>query len=215
MPPVEGGPRDAARYRPMLDERGMVYAGSHMALSGNPDVDNIIEYLRVMGSSDVSNSGLIKWGDLTLDDYRESIKLLNDAGRRFREAGVHLHYHNHAFEFDKSTATRTAWTFCWTASTRTRWTSASMWRGCKKAAKIRRNICKSTKIASATCISKISMTRVGASWGSGQVDFAPIMKLLPDMPRVRWVVCEQDETRNEPMDSVAVSRQFLRDTFGY
>jgi hypothetical protein len=29
------------------------------------------------------------------------------------------------------------------------------------------------------------------------------------------VVCEQDETRNEPMESVAVSRQYLRDTFGY
>jgi sugar phosphate isomerase/epimerase len=98
---VEGGPQDAARYRPMLDARGMVYAGSHMAISGNPDIDQLIEYSRIMGSSDISNSGLVKWGDVTLDDYQQSIKLLNEAGRKLRDAGIHLHYHNHAFEFDK------------------------------------------------------------------------------------------------------------------
>jgi sugar phosphate isomerase/epimerase len=212
---VEGGPRDAARYRPMLDKRGLVYAGSHMAISGKPDIEQLVEYSRIMGSSDVSNSGLVKWGDVTLDDYRQSIRLLNEAGRKLRDAGIHLHYHNHAFEFDKVDGSKSGMDILLDGL------DADAVDFCIDVAWVQKG---GENIVEYLQKHK---DRIGylhfkdyddEGWcelGRGQIDFAPIMQLLPDMPRVRWVVCEQDETRNEPMESVAVSRRYLRDTFGY
>jgi len=47
------------------------------------------------------------------------------------------------------------------------------------------------------------------------VDIGAVMQVLPDLPGVRWVMVEQDTTRNDPRESIAISRRYLRDTFGY
>jgi len=41
------------------------------------------------------------------------------------------------------------------------------------------------------------------------------MRVLPDLPNVRWVMVEQDATKNDPRESIAISRRYLREAFGY
>jgi sugar phosphate isomerase/epimerase len=51
--------------------------------------------------------------------------------------------------------------------------------------------------------------------GQGKVDFAAVIKVLPKLDRVSWVMIEQDTTRIEPMESAAISRRYLKETFDY
>lgn len=213
---VEGGPREnPAAYRQMLEERGLVYGGSHVSLPVLQDIKPIVEYLRAVGAADVCNSGLTTWDKPGLEDYRASINILNEAGRQLRDEGIYLHYHNHAFEFDKVDGDKRgidllleglnpeAVDLCLDVA----WVG----RGGDDPATFMRE----------------RKERIGylhfkdyndAGWielGQGVVDFAPIMALLPHMPKVRWVMLEQDSTEIDPLESVAISRKYLRDTFGY
>ena len=53
-----------------------------------------------MGTNVVCVSGLLEWNDRTGEDYRRSAEAMNALGRRFRNEGLSLQYHNHDFEFD-------------------------------------------------------------------------------------------------------------------
>ena len=212
---VEGGPEDAARYKPMLDARGLLYAGSHMAISSNPDIDALIEYSHAMGSTDICNSGLMKWGDLTLDDYREGIRELNEAGRRFRAAGIHLHYHNHEFEFQKIDGDKTGMDVLMEGFDPDACDLCVDVAWVKKGGEDPAEYLKKHKEKIGYLHFKDFDDEGWTELGRGQMDFAPLIKLLPEMPRVRQLVLEQDSTRNDAMESVTVSRKFLRDTFDY
>lgn len=212
---VEGGAKDAARYRRMLDERGLVYGGSHASLPALQNLPPLIEYLRVVGANDMCNSGLLRWGDLTADDYRQAIPLLNEAGRGLRDAGIRFHYHHHDFEFKKVDGGKSGMDllmegldpdvvdFCMDVA----WIQKG---GEDPAAYLLRH-----------------KDRIGylhfkdfndAGWielGQGHVDFAAIMQVLPELTGARWVMIEQDSTAIDPVDSVAISRKYLKDAFGY
>ncbi|MBV9848146.1 MAG: TIM barrel protein [Armatimonadetes bacterium] len=212
---VEGGARDAALYKQKLDERGLVYGGSHTGLRALQDVTPLVEYLRGVGGSDLCNSGLLRWGDLTAEDYRQAIPLLNEAGRKLRDEGVRFHYHHHDFEFKKVDGGKSgmdllmegldpeAVDFCIDVA----WVQKG---GEDPAQYLVRH-----------------KDRIGylhfkdfndAGWielGQGKVDFAAIMQVLPDITGARWVMIEQDSTAIDPVDSVAISRRYLKDTFGY
>jgi len=212
---VEGGPRDAAAYRRMLDERGLRYAGSHAGLAALRDTGPLVEYLRLMGSQDVSNSGLLKWGGLTAQDYREAIPLLNEAGRRLKDEGIHLHYHNHAFEFDKVDGELSGMDLLLDGL------DFDVLDLCVDVAWVHRGGSDPAEFLrqhrDRIGYLHFKDTR-GDHWeelGRGEVDFASIMRVLPEMPKVRWVVVEQDTSDIEPKESMAISRRYLRETFGY
>jgi sugar phosphate isomerase/epimerase len=212
---VEGGSRDAAQYKRMLDARGLVYGGSHAGLPALQNLPPLIDYLKIVGGRDMCNSGLLRWGDLTLEDYRQAIPLLNDAGRRLRDAGIAFHYHNHDFEFKKVDGDKTgmellleeldpeAVDFCMDV--------AWIHKGGEDPAEY--------LVRHKDRVGYLHFKDYDAQgWtelGRGVVDFHSIMRVLPDLPHVRWVMIEQDKTNIDPVDSIAISRRYLKDTFGY
>lgn len=212
---IEGGPQDAARYKPLLDARGLVLAGSHVSLASNPDWDRVADYVHAMGASDVSNSGFLKWGELSDYDYKRGIELLNEGGRKLRASGIHFHYHNHAFEFEKVDGEKTGMDLLFEGL------DPSACDFCIDVAWVQKGG------EDPAAYLKKHQDRIGylhfkdfddEGWcelGRGEMDFAPIMQVLPTMPGVRWVVLEQDKSRNDAMDSVTESRRYLRETFGY
>lgn len=212
---VEGGPSDAARYKPMLEARGLRYGGSHVGLPALQDVESHIQYLKTIGASDICNSGLMKWNDLSAGHYREAIPILNEVGRRFRDEGIHLHYHNHAFEWDKVDGNKTGMDLLMDGlnfdvvdlCVDVAWVQKG---GDDPAHYLQQHVER---------IGYLHFKDFNADgWcelGRGEVDFEPIMKLLPSMPKVRWVMVEQDTTRIDPHESVRISRTFLKERFGY
>jgi sugar phosphate isomerase/epimerase len=212
---VEGGSRDAGHWRRMLDARGLVYGGSHVGLAALQNLPPLIEYLKIAGGSDLCNSGLLRWGDLTADDYQQAIPLLNEAGRGLRDAGIAFHYHHHDFEFKKVDGDKTgmdllmegldpeAVDFCLDVA----WIQKG---GENPAEYLTRHQDR---------VSYLHFKDFDADgWtelGRGVVDFDAIMRVLPDLPHVKWVMVEQDTTKIDPRESIAISRKYLRDKFGY
>lgn len=212
---VEGGARDAAAYRRALDARGLRYGGSHVLLPSLDDVTPLIAYLQAVDSRDICNSGLRVWDDRSADDYRAAVSTLNQAGRAFRREGIHLHYHHHDFEFEVVEGDKTGMDI--------------LLEGLDpEAVDLCVDIAWVTKGGSDPAAYLMQhKDRVGylhfkdfgadgwAELGRGQVDIAGVMKVLPDLPGVRWVMVEQDTTKIDPRESIAISRRYLRETFGY
>lgn len=78
---------------------GVTHAGAHVALNAFPAHSELAEAKAISGVSDVINSGVLRWGNVTADDYGAAIPLLNEHGRKLRDLGLRLSYHNHDFEF--------------------------------------------------------------------------------------------------------------------
>ncbi|HOF87959.1 MAG TPA: sugar phosphate isomerase/epimerase [Armatimonadota bacterium] len=212
---VEGAAKDHARYRRQLDERGLRFGATHTGVGALRDVTPLVQMLETLGGADVNISGLLTWEGRTLEDYRGAIAIMNEAGRRLRDAGIHLHYHNHDFEFEKVDGEKTgmdllldgldfdAVDLCVDV--------AWVLRGGADPATFLR--------AHRDSIGFLHFKdHDGEQWselGRGQVDYAGVMAVLPELTGARWVMIEQDSTRMDPCDSAAISRAYLRETFGY
>lgn len=212
---VEGGPEDAAAYRAMLDARGLRHAASHITLPNLEDVSSLVADSKTLGSSDVCNSGLLKWGDLTSDDYRAGIAALNEAGRKLREEGIHLHYHNHDFEFQKVEGDKSGMDLLIEGL------DPQACDLCVDVAWVQKGGANPVEFLERhkSIIGYVHLkdfdTQGWTELGRGEVDLGALVKQLETMPDVRWAVAEQDNTRNEPMESVTESRRFLREKLNY
>lgn len=213
---IEFNPSDPALFVELALKYGIAHAGLHIAISGGTDTAAHIETLRATGAKDVCNSGLIKWGDLTREDYEASIAVLNAMGRQFHDAGIAFHYHNHAFEFEKidgdvrgidllldglalsvvDLCVDVAWVY----------------RGGEDPAEFL------TRHADRVGYLHLKDTHPGeafAELGQGVLDFDSIMRVIPTLPGVRWAMVEQDNTKLAPEDSITISREYLADRYGW
>jgi sugar phosphate isomerase/epimerase len=90
-----------------MDALGPDAGGSGMRCAGIGAVtgqlldggDAVIADCRRVGAERVLCSGPVRWHDRTLADWLETVRVLNAAGRRMKEVGIKLLYHNHDFEF--------------------------------------------------------------------------------------------------------------------
>ena len=216
---VEGGPRDAAAYKQALDARGMRYGGSHVSLSVLTDTDNItklIAYLQTLGSRDICSSGLRHWHERSAADFHDAAAVLNAAEQRFQDAGVTLHYHHHEFEFEKVDGDRTGLDILLGE------TDPALVDLCVDIAWVQKGGLNPAEFLAQhqDRISYLHFKDYSADgdWtelGRGIVNINGVMEVLPTLPRIRWVMVEQDKTNLDPLESLAVSRRYLHDMFGY
>jgi sugar phosphate isomerase/epimerase len=212
---IEGGIKDAALYKRKLDERGLKYSATHISISRRPPVKDVIDYLHAVGGADICNSGLLAWEKRSLADYRETIPVLNDFAKQVAREGIRFHYHNHAFEFDVVDGNKTGMdvllegldlsvvTLCVDV--------AWVFRGGRNPAEFLEE--------HADKIAYLHLKDTdGTDWlelGKGKLDFKSIIDVMPKLTKVRWAAIEQDATKIEPLESIAVSREYLKTTFGY
>ena len=216
---VEGGPRNAAAYKQALDTRGLRYGGSHVSLGVLTDpnnIDSLIAYLQTLGSRDICNSGLRSWHERSAADYRDAAAVLNAAGQRFQDAGITLHYHHHEFELDTVEGSKTGLDIL------LRETDPAFVDLCVDIAWVQKGGGDPgaflTQHQDRVSYLHFKDYTAGGDWtelGRGLVNIAGVVEKLPDLPRIRWVMVEQDKTTLDPLESLAVSRRYLRDTFGY
>lgn len=97
---IEGSYKDPVALRQKLITRGMVLAGLHTVPRALIEkLPALIEFMKAAKTFDICNSGCLDWKHTTLPEVENSIKIVNEAGKTLRDAGIRMHYHNHDFEF--------------------------------------------------------------------------------------------------------------------
>lgn len=213
---VEAGGSDADALKRWLDARGLVHGGMHFTPSHLRDVEPIVDFAKVTGCRHVSNSGLLVWQERSLDDYKKTIAILNDAGRKLKDAGMQLHYHHHDFEFEKVDGNVTGMDLLHENldpdAVDFNFDVAWIQKGGQNPAEYLR------KYKDRTTYLHFKDFDESGDWtelGRGVVNFGEIMAVLPELPHVEWVMLEQDTTKIDARESAKMSRAYLRDTFGY
>ncbi len=212
---VESGPKDPNAFRRKLEQRNLRFGGMHVGLKQLLDVKPVIRYLDALNGRDVCNSGFMTWESRSMRDYKEGIAILNKAGRELRKHGIHLHYHNHDFEFQRVAENKTGMDILIQELDPE---AADL---CVDVAWVLRGGSDPAEFLSrhADAVGYLHFKDWnGSQWvelGRGKVDFARIMQVIPNLRKARWIMIEQDDTSIEPIESATISRRFLKEKFGY
>ena len=208
---VEMGAAHPEFLRRTLEKNHLTHAGTHVVISSNIDRKKMIQEMAVTGARDVCNSGLLKWGNLTADDYRESIKVLNTLGRELHREGISFHYHNHEFEFARVDGNQTGMDLLLEGL------DFSVIDLCVDIGWVDRAGLNPAQFLKdhADRIGYLHLKdHDGTDWtelGRGRVDFGSCD--FTGLPRLRHVVVEQDSTKIDPFESIRISREFLRNNY--
>jgi sugar phosphate isomerase/epimerase len=89
----------SAQLRTVLDRNGLRAPSTHVGGGALDDLDRQLDEARTLGHEQVIVASLPIRGTPTLDDYRHWADRLNESGRRARERGVWIGFHNHATDF--------------------------------------------------------------------------------------------------------------------
>lgn len=210
-----GAVADPQALRAHLDGLGLACAARHLVLADLDALQREADIARTLGASDICSSGLYDWHRRSADDYRDAAQRLNQAGATLRARGIHLHYHNHAFEFLPVDGLRTgidlllergdpaAWDFCIDVG----WVQQG---GADPVAFLRQH----RERISFIHLRDFTAAKVSASIGAGAMDLDAIVAELATMPLVRWAMVEQ-ETGTDPAHDARSSREVLRQRFAW
>lgn len=211
---TEGGLADPAVTTAKLAARGMRLAGTHTTLRPlmeNPD--RLADYVLACGAADICNSGYLDWKHETADQVKQSCEALNVAGRKLRARGVHLHYHNHAFEFENKLADAGGRTIM---DLTLELLDPSACDLCVDVAWVHRGGLDPVKFLR-DHKAKVGYVHLkdfdGTNWtelGKGQV---PILECLTEIslnPNVRWAMWEEDQSQIDPFDAARDSGAYLK-----
>jgi sugar phosphate isomerase/epimerase len=210
-----GAPKDMKGFLKKLEARKLKLGGTHVGLRNLENPAPLIEFLHAGGSKDLCNSGLLDWNKRTPADYQEGIKRLNAAGKLLRKEGIRLHYHNHDFELAKVDGEKTGMDLLMAGL------DPEACDLCVDVAWVKRGgadpaefLKKNGRFVGFLHLKDFN----DEGWielGQGKVDFPAILKVLPSLTKVSWAMIEQDSTKLDPLESIAISRANLKNKFGY
>ena len=208
---VEGLPGHFLDYRADLNRLEMRFAAPHLTPPALNEPARLIDYVGKMGGVDVCCSGPIDWNGRRYDDFCATCDFLNARGRVLRDSGIHLHYHNHEFEFLPTRGETTgmdillrnldveAVDLCFDVG----WA----WRaGVDPGAFLRAHGLKITYVHLRDFAGVDSVPL-----GKGALDLAAVMASVRKLPALRWLVVEQDPVSPRPAEDLETSRRYLRD----
>jgi sugar phosphate isomerase/epimerase len=188
--------------------------GVHTVTAELTDVPKLLRSLEQADVPVVCNSGLIEWDKRSPDDYRRAAALLNRIGRKLAQAGRRLCYHNHQFEFEPVDGARTGMQILlqeldadsvdlcfdmgWPVLVGADPVSFMRQHGERISYLHLRDFAGDRSVA----------------LGEGGLALADVVAALGSLPRLRSVVVEQDPGPADPLQSMRVSRKYLRNSFG-
>jgi sugar phosphate isomerase/epimerase len=88
-----------AKLRAILDRNGLRAPSTHVGGNALDDLSRQLDDAQTLGHAYVVVASLPIAGERTLDEYRRWADKLNEAGRKSRERGVWIGFHNHASDF--------------------------------------------------------------------------------------------------------------------
>jgi sugar phosphate isomerase/epimerase len=200
----------AGDMKRLLDELGLVAAGSHVGLARlEGALDDEIAYASAIGLRDIALPVMPEGRRETLNDFRRLADFLNATGERCRAGGLRLSYHNHAFEFARfDGAYALDRLLAWTDPAVVFWEPDVYWiarAGEDPVAYLRKyaDRCPLVHIKDVADDAERSFAEVGA----GTLDFEALFAAAPNAD---WYVVEQDRTKGPAIDSARISIENLR-----
>ncbi len=92
--------RTAAEVRALLNDHGLTAPSTHLALDDvRAKFDATAEFAHTIGVRYLTVASLDMRGITTVDDWKRTADVFNEAGRRAKAAGLRFAYHNHSVEF--------------------------------------------------------------------------------------------------------------------
>ena len=202
---------DAGRVQAALEGRGVAYVGAHTSMKAlsDPEVaETLARRLKSLGGEFLMVSGRAE----SLAEYRAAAKALLAAGERCRDLGVTLCYHNHAWEMRETEGALPLEVLA--AETDpdivklcpdVYWIHVAGHQPEEFLARYRTRC---------PCIHlKDGLSGEGPrefrELGRGRLNLKPILQAaLACSPA--WLIVEQDSTKGEPVESIRISRDYLR-----
>jgi sugar phosphate isomerase/epimerase len=92
-----------AEMKVIIEDAGLKCTSSHFTGPELRDsLDNRIEWASQLGMKQMAQSmPAINLRNATMDDWRKTAQELNEIGKKTKEAGIQMVYHNHHFEFEQ------------------------------------------------------------------------------------------------------------------
>lgn len=92
----------AVDVKAKMDACNIVAAGAHVPFSDlKNDLDATLKFHEEIGNRLIICPYLPEEMRTTADDYKQTAEQLNEIGRKMKQSGFTLGYHNHAFEFEQ------------------------------------------------------------------------------------------------------------------
>lgn len=203
-----GSPEKEDELRRLLDEHGLAVLGSHTGFDRLDGIDEQIAFLKKFDAKLLMVSGT---GDRSsgAPSYLAAAEKMNEHGRRAREGGVTLCYHNHSWEFhevfDEGSGIRIILEN----------TDPDLVKLCIDTYWVHDGGLDPAEFVSkhagrlAVLHLKDRKKNTFREVGHGVLDFPAILKAA-ELAALEWVVTEQDRTDREPAESIRMSREYLR-----
>lgn len=209
----------------LLDMKGLAFAGLHTGIRGNSldeePFDIALEFLKKVDGRYLIVSGIMT--ENTIENYRRSAKFMEKIGRKAAKQGVKFCFHNHWHEMvdiDRNVSgmdiiLEETTPECVSLCVDTFWAKVG---GVSPAEFIKENLDRvpylhlkdgTIEVAREETLPKTKFLELGR----GIIDFPAIIEVVKSAD-IEWLVVEQDTTDLSPRESMAISRNYLKDRFG-
>jgi sugar phosphate isomerase/epimerase len=209
------GGLSAKELKSVLEHLGLKAASSHVALPLlENELDQVIEFQQVIGNRHIA-CPFLPPERRTKESYYELINILNDVGRKCYEAGITLSYHNHDFELMELDNGMKPLELLM-EKTNPDWVKAEFdvyWL--TKAGEDPVEWLKRFEGRTPLLHLKDMTTddeRFFAELGTGGVNLEEIIQ-HGENANVEWFIVEQDQSRRNPLKSVEISINYLKNKF--
>ncbi|MCA1010861.1 sugar phosphate isomerase/epimerase family protein [Halobacillus halophilus] len=207
------GGLSAREIKSLLEETGLQAASCHVPLDDlKNNLEQIINDQKTIGSSYIVCPYIDEREE---EDYQQLIPLLDRLGEQCRQEGITLCYHNHDFELQKLSDGRTALEtiFDDTQAENLKTEFDIYWL--KKAGEQPDEWLKRYQGRSPLLHLKdmtVDDESFFAELGTGGVDLDAVFH-AGEEAGVQWWIIEQDESRRSPLESLAISMDYIKQKF--
>jgi sugar phosphate isomerase/epimerase len=222
FPAFEGGnmfqTSGEAETRRLLEETGLRLSGVHFGYGEYTDPEKIsahIAFCKAMGVKHMMCSGVAD--TKSVEGYKTSCKLFNEVGERLRDEGLVFNYHNHAWEFDDLGGVNGMQIISdETDPALVKFNIDVFWvtfGGENPVEFIKKHADRAGYFHFKDGIRGVDGKPVFLELGRGYVDLKASMEAAR-AAGAEWIVAEQDRTTLPHLESVKISRDYMKDELG-
>lgn len=207
------GPIEPNELKKILDDCGLWGCSTHEPTEEIlTKTERVIERLKILGAVTTAVPYLGQ-EYRSLEGYKRFARQASEAGRKMKEAGIALMYHNHAFEFEKYGG-KTGLSIiydesdpqCLQAELDTYWIQ---YGGGNPTAWCRR-LKDRIPLVHLKDMAVVDGAPTMAEIGSGNIDFKEVCGACDD-GGVTWYMVEQDVCSGSPLDSLKMSYNYIKE----